>query len=91
MKLIKIEESRTAPTHNNYCACPDCGYPLAPSNITITEGFFRNTATDCARVLADNKAKGKRYWEYSEEEMNKFIEKAKKRFEIKVFVEQECV
>lgn len=46
VKIIKIEETRVRPINDNYTSCPDCGYPLAPSLVCITEGFFRDTITD---------------------------------------------
>lgn len=44
---LKIERRSEIEYHNEcYSSCPDCGFPLAPSSITIKEGFFKNTITD---------------------------------------------
>ena len=44
MKKVKIEVMPpTKPSLGSYDACPNCGFPLSPSNVTIIEGLFMNT------------------------------------------------
>lgn len=42
---VKVEEIRKHKSSTKYEACPDCGFPLSPSNMAIKEGLFRDTIT----------------------------------------------